>query len=634
MWDMPSRIVGALPDTGSLVLGRTLPSLLREAVEANPNPAAFHQLRGGEWASLSTQDVWEQSRQLALGLAGIGVARGDRVALFVHSDLTFVVPDMACLLLGAVDVPLYLTQSEAALRHILGETQCRVLFVSDAELLRQFAPLLAGSAVQQVILCEGDGAGAAELLPDGAELQLQAALIRQGSELLAEEPERAAALLDQAGPQDLATIIYTSGTTGVPKGVMLSHENITSNAIGAFTGLSDFRRGSDETVLSFLPLSHVFARTLQYGLMWYGSSVHYSDPDRVSVDFKTVRPTLFASVPRVLDKAYERILAVGAELGGVKGKLFDWALALARDYRIAEPPGGVAALQLQLADRLVLSKWRDALGGRTKNIIIGGAALRRELVDLFGAAGINVLQGYGLTESSPVITFNRPERNKAGTVGTAVPGVEITLSEEGEILTRGPLVMQGYYRNAEETARVIRNGWLHTGDLGIIDEEGFLSITGRKKDIFKLSTGKYVMPQPIEAQLEVEPLLEHVLVMGEGEKFCAAFLFLNPETLKSFAARHGLAGDMAQWLASGELRGHLTLVLERVNEGLDPWSSVRRAALLPAAATIENGQLTPTLKLRRPQILQRYEAEYAALYRGVAADGVSIIEGRAALAKA
>jgi long-chain acyl-CoA synthetase len=485
---MSSRIVGALPDTGSLELGRTLPSLLSEAVELNPNPQAFQQLRDSGWASLSTGDVWNQSRQLALGLAELGVGSGDRVALFVHSDLTFLLPDMACLLLGAVDVPLYLTQSEAALRHILNETEASALFVSDGALLAKIAPLLPGTAVRHVILCEGPDP-AVELRPE-VELRLQSALLERGSQLLAERPEQAASLLNQAGPADLATIIYTSGTTGVPKGVMLSHQNISSNAIGAFTGLSDFQRGSGETVLSFLPLSHVFARTLQYGLMWYGSSVYYSDPERFSADLKTVRPTLFASVPRVLDTAYERILDTGAQLDGVKRRLFDWALALAGDYRIAGPPSGMAALQLQLADRLVLSKWRDALGGRVRTIVIGGAALRGELVDLFGAAGINVLQGYGLTESSPVITVNRPERNRAGTVGTAIAGVEMTISDEGEILVRGPLVMQGYYRNDAETAKVVRDGWLHTGDLGMIDGDGYLSITGRKKDLFKLSTGK------------------------------------------------------------------------------------------------------------------------------------------------
>jgi long-chain acyl-CoA synthetase len=626
---MPSRIVGALPDTGSLELGRTLPSLLGEAVERNPNDRAFQQLRGDEWIAMSTREVWDQSRQLALGLAELGIGSGDRVALFVRSDLTFVVPDMACLLLGAIDVPLYLTQSAAALGHILNETRAGALFVSDEELLAQLTPLLAETTVRHVILCEGN-AEAADLPPE-VELHRQQELIRSGGRQLAETPDRAAALLDQAGPDDLATIIYTSGTTGVPKGVMLSHQNISSNAIGAFTGLKGFERGSGETVLSFLPLSHVFARTLQYGLMWYGSSVFYSDPDRVSLDFKVVRPTLFASVPRVLDKAYERILEAGTELDGVKRRLFDWALALAREYRVAEPPAGVAALQLQLADRLVLSKWRAALGGRVRNIIIGGAALRGELVDLFGAAGINVLQGYGLTESSPVITYNRPERNKAGTVGTAVAGVEMAISEEGEILTRGPLVMQGYYRNDAETAKVIRDGWLHTGDLGAIDGDGYLSITGRMKDLFKLSTGKYVMPQPIEEKLESEPLLENALIVGEGEKFCSALLFVNPDALASFARQQELEGDAQQWLLSPELRARLESTVERVNEGLDPWSSIRRAVLLPAAATIENGLLTPTLKLRRPQVMQRYEVEYAALYRAAGTQGVSIIEGRAPL---
>jgi long-chain acyl-CoA synthetase len=599
------KVYTAPPDSGTLELGRTLPSLLDEACERNPNAKAFNQRTADGWEPLSTKAFRAQAEELGAGLIELGLRPGDRVAFYTHSDLSFCLPDMACLTVGLVSVPIYLTHGEKAIRHIFKESEAKALVVSDEALLDEIAPLLeACDALEAVVVYAGSEREAVGDVP----LYSADALRERGRA----QRESAAfeALKASVKPSDLATIIYTSGTTGLPKGVMLSHENISSNAIAAFGGMQALGRGESETALSFLPLTHIFARTLQYGFMHYGISVYYSDPERIREDFRQVRPTLFAAVPRVLEKALERILQTGRSLSGVKRRLFDWSLALAERYDVTRPPTGLEHTKLRLADRLVLSKWREALGGRVKYVIVGGAALRPELVNLFGAAGVQVLQGYGLTETSPVVSYNRPERNRPGTVGEPLPGVEVTIADDGEILTRGPHVMQGYYRNEEATkAAFTEDGWFKTGDLGQMTDDGFLVITGRKKNLFKLSTGKFVMPQPLEQALEGETLVEHALVVGEGEKFCAALLFANPEAL---AARTGKAGKAA--LEEPDIQQDLKETLANANRDLPAWSRVKRAAVIVGDLTVTNEALTPTLKLRREAVQARYQPYIDALY--------------------
>ncbi|MEX2534389.1 MAG: long-chain fatty acid--CoA ligase [Trueperaceae bacterium] len=611
--DSTFRAYRAPEGSGELGLGRTLVSLLDEAVERNPNPRAFNQLRNGQWQSMSTVEFRSKSELMGLGLADTGMSKGDRIAFFALNDISFSLPDMACLLAGLVTVPIYLTHAPANIGHILRESEVRSVIVTNEELLRQVAPQLAGTSVTMAVVMEGEVS--TEAVPAGVECLEAEELMRRGREISALDREAAKELRAQITANDLATIIYTSGTTGVPKGVMLSHQNISSNAIGAFTGLKGYRRGPDETVLSFLPLTHIFARMLQYGCMWYGNTVYYSDADSLREHFKEVRPTLMATVPRVLERAYERIMDAGRELEGFKHRIFDWSLGLAQRYRIERTPHGMEAVQLRLADKLVLSKWRDALGGRMNYVIVGAAALRPELVNLFGAAGIQVLQGYGLTETSPVISFNRPDDNRAGTVGPPIAGVEVAVGDEGEILTRGPHVMLGYYKREDATAETIKDGWLHTGDLGTIDEDGFITLTGRIKNLFKLSTGKYVMPQPVEQQLEAEPLIEHALVVGEGEKYCAALLFLSAEALSGFASSRGLPADPAALLEHEEVQDRIRAAVVRANGELPNWSCVKRAVLALAEITIENGRLTPTLKLRREPVMEAYRPAVERLYR-------------------
>ncbi len=540
----PTGIYTAPEHTGHAVLGRTLPSLLDEACHNNPNARAFNQLHEGVWQPLSTDDFRTQAEALALGLTELGLKKGERVAFYTHSDLSFCLLDMACLIAGLVSVPIYLTHTPEAIHFILDETQAKALAVSDAALLADVKPLLNEvKSVTSLLIYESEEGDAAVLerpLLTYAEVQ------GRGEEVRRNKSDAVKKLRATLQPDDLATVIYTSGTTGTPKGVMLSHENLSSNAVAAFSGIHELRRG-EEVALSFLPLTHVFARTLQYGYMAWGVAVYFTTPDRVGEHLRDVEPTVFSTVPRVLEKVYERILTAGSALSGTKKRLFDWALELARRYRVGKAPSQLYALQLRAADRLVLTKWRAALGGEMRLVIVGGAALRPELVHLFGAVGVNVLQGYGLTETSPIIAYNRPETNRAGTVGQVLAGVEVKLSDTGEILTRGPHIMKGYYNNPEETNKAIdEEGWFHTGDLGEMSEDGFLRITGRVKNLFKLSTGKYVMPQPLEALLETDDLIETALVVGEGEKYTAALLFLSQDQLKSFAKRSGLEMELPE----------------------------------------------------------------------------------------
>ncbi|MBX3141309.1 MAG: long-chain fatty acid--CoA ligase [Trueperaceae bacterium] len=653
---------------GRLELGRTLPALLAEAVSERPNGRAFNDRPsavpgkpggpGAPWTTLSNGELKRKAEAMAAGLRSMGLERGDRVALFTHSDMSFVLADMACLIAGLVDVPIYLTHTPDAMRFILSESGCAAVLASDEALLARMLEATRGLAGVKLLApaagsprgnapvpgggdasavggrAPTEGAPATEGAPsvaggagwpeEGGPLVTDyAAIIARGERELERRPDLIRTFAAGQQASDVATIIYTSGTTGSPKGVMLSHENLSSNAIASLTDLPTFLSGAQETVLSFLPLTHIFARTLMYANMWFGSTVYFGTTDSVREDLQEVRPTFMAAVPRVLEKSWERIEAVGTTLTGVKKVLYARALAFADAFDVSKPSGGLAAAERALLDRLVYSKWRAALGGRLKTIIVGGAALRGELVNRLGAAGIDVLQGYGLTETSPVICFNRSGRNRAGTVGEAIPGVEIGISDEDEILTRGPHVMLGYFARPDETAKVIdADGWFHTGDLGKLDDDGYLAITGRLKNLFKLSTGKYVMPDPITERLEADPLVATAIVVGPGEKFCAALLFLDREVL---AQRYGPVTQSV--LEQADVAAALREAVRRANAGMPDWSSVKRAAAVLKELTMADGSVTPKLSIRRDKVVADHAEVVRAMYAGGAAPaGVRFVD--------
>lgn len=619
-------IAAGRADEGDPGLGRTVVSLLEDAVRQRPNPRAFNQRDGGGgWRTWSTGQFDTETDWLAAALLGAGLTPGDRVALFTESDMSFVIGDMACLKAGLVDVPVYLTHTDAAIRHILEESGARAVLVTDAELLGRMLVLAADLPDVQLLGVAGEGALEGFSAPaewQGRRIASWETLYSEGRERL----EAEAGLLETARagitPASLCTIIYTSGTTGTPKGVMLSQENLSSNAIASLTSLPEYREGPEETVLSFLPLSHIFARTLQYGNMWYSSTIHYGSPFTVAEDLKEVKPTFMAAVPRVIEKSWEKMEGTLDSLSGFRHRLYARALAFARAYDVTEPARGVAALERAFLDRLVYSRWREALGGNLRLIIVGGAALRPELAHILGAAGLEVLEGYGLTETSPVMTFNRPGRNRPGTVGEPIPGTEAAVDDEGEILARGPHVMLGYWRNEEETARVIdEDGWFHTGDLGRL-EDGYLSVTGRLKYLFKLSTGKYVTPEPLAERLEGEPLVDTAIIAGSGQRYCTALIFLSAEALQE---RYGRAD--ASVLGEGTLEERLLEALRKANAGMPHWSTVKRAALVTETLTMESGDVTPKLSVRRERVTERYRGVLTALHEGQAApEGVLFLD--------
>jgi long-chain acyl-CoA synthetase len=442
--------------------------------------------------------------------------------------------------------------------------------------------------------------------------------------------------------QALATIIYIPGAMGYPQGVMLTHENLSANALTTFAEIPRLKFGAQERVLSFLPLTHVFARTLIYGHLNYGHRIYFTTTNRVIKHLKEIRPTIFATVPLLLEKMYSKILEEGnkrvkrATVKEVKlprlhlavaaylqwrrdadtQRIVNWALRLAQRYELGQPIRGRYALLLNLADRLVFSHWRSIFGGHLKYLISGGAALKAEVANLLAAAGITVLQGYGLTETSAAIACNRGKFNRAGTVGVPLPGVEIAIAEDGEILVRGSYVMQGYYQNPEATQNALdAEGWLHTGDLGEFTAEGFLKITGLKKSLFKLSTGKYVTPQPLESKLEADPLVERAIAVGAERKFCAMLIFPNLQALQQQAQTMGLDLPTNELLQHPCILALYQALVDAANCHLPYWSTVKHFQLINATLSVENGLLTPTGELRRARAVAAFASEIEALYR-------------------
>lgn len=616
---MATKIYTAPPNSGTLTLGKTLPDVLYDACAKYTNPTAFNQPKGEAWESLSLNGFRNRSEELALGFVQLGLERGDRVALFMESDVPFCIADMGCLIAGLIDVPIYLSHAPESITYVLNHAEARVIVVSTHSHLETIAPLLVDvPSVEHVLVAEMDGTQPLPVLPDSVKVQSMEAVRLVGRDQAAEDPGAIAMLLSRIDPQDIATLIYTSGTTGTPKGVMLTHENISHNALTSFSGMTGYRPGPDgETALSFLPMTHVFARTLHYGILSYGSSVYFTTPENLARDLQRVRPTTFATVPRVLEKVYAKIVAKVDTLRGVKKRLLKWGLNVASKYEMGGQFGRGYHTQRKIADTLIYQKWREALGGRVHIIVCGGAALNADIANAFAAAGIPIMQGYGLTETSPIITFNRPEANRAGTVGVPLPGVEVRIAADGEILSRGPHIMKGYYKDEEKTREVIDSqGWFHTGDIGEVNGEGYLRITDRKKDLFKLSTGKYVMPQPLENRLTTEALIEQAVVVGPGHKMCGALIFPNQASLMALAeAQESATDDLEVLCAQPWVIAAYQSLVDKANMGMPHWSSIKCFTLIPQSVTVENGLLTPTLKVKRSAIRAAFAKEIEALFK-------------------
>ncbi|MCJ8164774.1 long-chain fatty acid--CoA ligase [Pontibacter sp. E15-1] len=569
-----------------------------------PQPDCLAAKVNGVWQKYSTQEVQEYADKISLGLLRLGIGKNDKVAIISFNRPEWVLVDFGIQQIGAISVPMYPTITAEDYRYIFADAEVKAIFVADSNLYNKVNAATDGIEGIVAVYTFDEIAGAThwkEVLDLG-----------KGSDVAELEPLRAAVT-----PEDILTIIYTSGTTGNPKGVMLTHSNLVSNVQGTVPYVPV---NQDHRALSFLPLCHIFERMLLYLYMRMGVSIYYAESiERVADNLKEVKPHVFTTVPRLLEKIYDKIVAKGLELTGVKRQLFFWALELGLKYDTQKDQGWWYNQQLALANKLIFSKWREALGGNVIAIVSGGAALQPRLARVFWSAHIRVMEGYGLTETSPVISVNRaePENNMIGTVGMAVDMVEIKIAEDGEILTRGPHVMKGYYKKPELTAEVIdKDNWFHTGDIGEMIEGKYLKITDRKKEMFKTSGGKYVAPQPIENKLKESVVIEQVMVVGAGEKYAAALIVPSFMGLQDWAQHKGIPYTSDEEMINNpDVIDKFKRELEKANEGLAQYETIKKFKLIPNMWTVETGELTPTLKVKRKAISTNYRDIIESMYR-------------------
>lgn len=561
----------------------------------------------GQWRAWSSDDFRRGVEELSMGLRALGLEKGERVAILSENRPEWALCDLATLCAAAIDVPIYATLTAAQVKYIMEDSQAKVAFVSSVAQARKLAEVRSQLPhLRHVIRIAEDG----DFPPDMLGFE---DVRRRGREALAQDPQAVRTRAAEVQPSDLATLIYTSGTTGDPKGVMLLHSNIVSNVTGSREAFSTF--GVDDVALSFLPLCHIFERMAGYYLMLdAGATICYAESvEAVPANMAEVRPTLMCSVPRLYEKMYSRILEKVAGDPPLRQRIFRWAMSVGREvFRLKverRSPGPLLRAKHLLADKLAFSKIRARTGGRLRLFVSGGAPLAREINEFFGAVGLQILEGYGLTETSPVITVNRFERFKPGTVGPPIPGVEVKIAADGEILTRGPHVMKGYYNKPQATAEAIdAEGWFHTGDVGQFDADGMLTITDRKKDLIVTSGGKNIAPQPIENVLKTSPLVAEVVMIGDRRHFASALVVPNFEALDKWAREKGIAGVPREELLK---RPEVVALYEKAIQDLTPhlaqFERIKKVALLPHEFTLEAGELTPTLKVKRRVIEQKYK---------------------------
>ena len=593
----------------------TLTQLFFDAVERHGHKpmAVACKPTGGPWRSLTHHELLERVTHTGLALQRLGIRRGDRVAILSENRPGWLVADFACLAIGAVDVPIYPTLPARQLVYILKDSGAAAIFVSTAPQLAKILEVREQvPGLKHVIAMDQDATGPgvlglAELYRMGAEAEAAGAGRGFRDEAL------------RAKPEDVATIIYTSGTTGDPKGVMLTHDNIWSNVVNA---LAVLRLGPTDSCLSFLPLSHIFERMAgHYVMLHSGTAIHYAESiDTVPQNLVEVRPTVVLSVPRLYEKMYARVLENALAGGALKKRLFFWARGVAdrwADHRLAGTAvPGFLALQNRLAQRLVFSKLVARTGGRIRFFVSGGAPLPADIAKFFYAAGLPILEGYGLTETSPVICVNLLERPRIGTVGPALPGVEVQIAPDGEILTRGRHVMKGYFNKPEATREALDPaGWFHTGDIGHLDADGCLRITDRKKDLIVTAGGKNVAPQPIEQMVKKNKYVANAVMLGDRRKFCIMLVVPNFEHLERWANHKNLAyADHRGLIRTAEVQGKMEREVFRMLPDLASYETPKKVLLLENDFSIENGDLTPTLKVRRRVVEKKYQRQIDALY--------------------
>jgi long-chain acyl-CoA synthetase len=563
----------------------------------------------GQWKTYSTKEISNTVNNLSAGLLSIGIGPNDmtpegrdKVAILCKNRPEWIMLDLAVQQIGAILTPIYPTINVNELEIVLKDAQVKIAFVNDEDLFLKVLSLKDRvPSLKEIYTFEHT--------PNAK--HWKELTTKSTPELIA----KIKPIADKINYEDVATIIYTSGTTGVPKGVMLSHRNILSNVMAC---IPCFPPGNDMRALSFLPLNHIFEKMVTYLYLFNGTSIYYAESlETIADNLKEVKPQMFTTVPRLLEKVYDRIMHKGSELTGTKKKLFFWAHRLAEKYEINTRQGFWYNMQLSIANKLIFSKWREALGNNIKCIVTGGAACQVRLIRIFTAAGITIMEGYGLTETSPVISVNRyQEKDRMfGTVGPLIDGVEVKIAEDGEILSKGPNVMMGYYKRPDLTAEEITDGWFHTGDIGMMAENKFLKITDRKKELFKTSGGKYVAPLPVENKLKESPFIEQAMIVGSERKFVGALIIPSFPTLRDWCRKNNIPDG-----SNEEIIGHAKVIelykeiVESFNKYFNHVEQIKKFELLPNEWSIDTGEMTPKLSMKRKVISEKYKNVIERIY--------------------
>lgn len=556
---------------------------------------------GNKWKSYSTAEFLSISNQVSRALLTLGVKPNDKIAIIVeNNNPKWHFLDIGLLQIGAQNVPLYATLSEKDYQYVLHHSDATYCFVAGEEIYKKVKSVQDKTHLKEVFRLDAGGkTGWQSFLNLGTNHDFQSKVDK---------------LKREVKPEDIATIIYTSGTTGTPKGVMLSHDNIVQNIKATAKRIDIY--GPGKKVISYLPVSHVFERAAGYYAQIMGFEIYFAESiDQLGDNIKEVQPNFLAVVPRLLEKIFDKIVDKGSQLTGIKRKLFFWALELGEQYEPYRKNGAWYHFKLAIANKIIFKKWREALGGNLEFMLSGSAPLQPRLIKVFTAANIPIYEGYGMTESSPGATLNDLRNNglKIGTVGKPLDGVEIKIAEDGEILMKGHCVMQGYYKREDLTQETLKDGYLHSGDIGELDADGFLKITDRKKEIFKTSGGKYIAPTVLESELKKSRFIEQIMIIGEGEKMPAALIQVNFEFIEEWAKRknHNIS-DVSN---DKKLRKRIQKEVNKANQLFGKWEQVKDFAITPDEWTVENGHLTPTMKMRRKIILEKYQNLYQEIYK-------------------
>jgi long-chain acyl-CoA synthetase len=569
---------------------------------------AFTTKYNGTWESISSQEYVDKSNQLSRGLLKLGIQPNDKIAIISTTNRTeWNICDIGVLQTGAQTVPIYPTISKEDYEYVLNHSEAIYCFVSDITIIEKLNQIKGNTKLKGVFTFD-DIAGEKswkEILESGKDTKNQ---------------KEVETRKNAVKPEDLATLIYTSGTTGRPKGVMLTHSNIVSNVITSEESVP-LEKGKDKA-LSFLPVCHIFERMILYLYQYCGTEIYFAEGlDKLTENAQDIKPNVMTAVPRLYEKIFDKIILKGEDLTGIKKKLFFWAVDLGLKYEPYGANGWWYEKQLSLARKLIFSKWQAALGGELKLMVSGASALQPRLTRIFAAAGMPIMEGYGLTETSPVTSVNFIEQNgkrgfRVGTVGRVISNVEVKIAENGEILVKGPNVMQGYYKNPEKTAEVLKDGYFHTGDKGAFDKDGFLKITGRTKEMFKTSGGKYVIPPLLEGELKQSLFIEQVMVVGENEKMPAAIIQPNYEYLKDWAGDNNIAFDTHEDLITNpKVIKEFQDAVDNCNCNFGKWEQIKRFELTTDEWSIDGGHLTPTMKMKRAVIMKLYANLYDKIYR-------------------